>query len=241
MKLIIANWKMNPKNETAALALAKVSDVDGVIVCPPFPFVSAIGKKLKRADLGVQDIGAEEEGAFTGQVSGRQVKGYGATYAIVGHSERRRLGEGNDLIAKKVMTALKCGLTPILCVGETRDEHVTGRTKEIVERQLELGLSLLGRQIPAAKVIIAYEPVWAISGGDPLSESDTPENAAAVIAYIRERLKHAPVRAAVIYGGSVHAENVASFLSQEGIDGVLIGGASIRPEFKTIIKTVAGL
>ncbi len=241
MKLVIANWKMNPKNEAAALALAKVADAEGVVVCPPFPFVPALAKKLKRADLGVQDIGAEEEGAFTGQVSGKQVKGYGVGYAIVGHSERRRLGEGNDLIAKKVMAALKAGITPILCVGESRDEHVTGRTKEIVERQLELGLSLLGRQVPAAKVVIAYEPVWAISGGDPLSESDTPENAANVIAYIRERLKHAPVRATVIYGGSVNAENVTSFLNQEGIDGVLVGGASIRPEFKTIIKSAAEL
>ena len=241
MKLVIANWKMYPKNEAAALVLAKIADAEGVVVCPPFPFIPAVAKKLKRADLGVQDIGAEDEGAFTGQVGGKQVKGYGVAYAIIGHSERRRLGEGNDLIAKKVMAAIKSGIIPILCVGESRDEHVTGRTKEIVERQLELGLSLLGRQVPAAKVVIAYEPVWAISGGDPLSESDTPENAANIIAYIRERLKHIPVRATVIYGGSVTAGNAASFLVEKGIDGVLVGGASIHPEFKTIVKVAAEL
>jgi triosephosphate isomerase len=239
MKLLIANWKMNPKNEAAALALTKIADVDGVIVCPPTLFVPAVTKKLKRADLGVQDVSAEEEGAFTGQISAKQAKSYRAAYVIVGHSERRRLGEGNDVIAKKVAAVLKNGMTPILCVGESRDEHVTGRTKEIVERQLELGLSLIGRQVPAAKVIIAYEPVWAISGGDPLAESDTPENAAEVIKYIRERLKGVPVRALVLYGGSVNAENISQFLTQDVIDGVLVGGASIRPEFKAMIKAAA--
>lgn len=237
MKLLIANWKMNPKNEAAALALTKLADADGVIVCPPALFVPAVTKKLKKADLGVQDISAEEEGAFTGQMSAKQAKSYGVAYALVGHSERRRLGEGNDVIAKKVATALKSGVTPVLCVGESRDEHVTGRTKEIVERQLELGLSLIGRQVPAARVIVAYEPVWAISGGDPLAESDTPENAAEVIKYIRERLKGVPVRAMVLYGGSVNAENIAQFLAQDTIDGVLVGGASIRPEFKAMIKS----
>lgn len=239
MKLVIANWKMNPKNEAAALALIKLADAEGVVICPPALFLPVVAKKVKRADMGAQDVSAEDEGAFTGQVSSRQVKSYGAAYVIIGHSERRRLGEGNDLVAKKVSAVLKSGMTPILCIGESRDEHVTGRTKEIVERQLELGLSLIGRQVPAAKIIIAYEPVWAISGGDPLSESDTPENAVEIIAYIRERLRGVPVRATVIYGGSVNAENAASFLSQGAIDGVLVGGASIRPEFKTIVKIAA--
>jgi triosephosphate isomerase len=241
MKLLIANWKMHPVTEKQALALTKVADAEGVIVCPPSLFVPTITKKLKRADLGAQDIASEDEGAFTGQISGKQLKSYGVTHVIVGHSERRRLGEGNDLIAKKVAAALRNGIMPILCIGESRDEHVTGRTKEIVERQLELGLSLVGRQVPAARVIIAYEPVWAISGGDPLVESDTPENAGEIIAYIRERLKHVPVRANVIYGGSANAENLAGFLAQAGIDGVLVGGASIRPEFKTMIKTAREL
>lgn len=236
MKLVIANWKMNPKNEAAALALAKLADAEGVIVCPPALFLPALSKKLKRADLGVQDVSFEEEGAFTGQISGKQVKSYGATFVIVGHSERRKLGEGNDVIAKKVALVLKNGMTPILCVGENRDEHVTGRTKEIVERQLELGLALIGRQVPAAKIIIAYEPVWAISGGDPLVESDTPDNAAEIINYIRERLRGVPVRARVIYGGSVNEENLGSFLAQDTVDGVLVGGASIRPEFKAMVK-----
>ncbi len=241
MKLIIANWKMNPKSEKEALALAKVADAEGVIVCPPALFLSAVGGKLKRADLGAQDVSAEEEGAFTGQISARQVKNCGVTHVLVGHSERRKMGEGNDIVARKVATVLKNGMIPILCVGESRDEHVTGRTKEIVERQLELGLSLVSRQVPAARLIVAYEPVWAISGGDPLVESDTPENASEVISYIRERLKHVPVRPLVLYGGSVNAENIASFLVYKTIDGVLVGGASIRPEFKAMIKAVAEL
>ncbi|MDO8601704.1 MAG: triose-phosphate isomerase [bacterium] len=236
MKLLIANWKMNPNSEKQALALAKLADSDGVVVCPPFPFITAISKKIKRADLGAQDVSSEDEGAFTGQVSGKQLKSLGVMYVILGHSERRRLGEGNDLVAKKVMVTIQNGLTPILCVGENKDEHVTGRTKEIIERQLDLNLALIGRQVPAARIIIAYEPVWAISGGDPLSESDTPENAAEIVAFIRERLKGVPVRATVIYGGSVNAENIASFLAQKEIDGVLVGGASLRPEFRSIVK-----
>lgn len=241
MKLIIANWKMNPMTEKQALSLLKGVDVEGVTICPPTPFLGAIGKKLKRADLGAQDVFFENEGAFTGQVSGKQLKGLGVSRVIIGHSERRRIGEGNDVVAKKVAAAIGNGLMPILCVGETKDEHVTGRTKEIVERQLELGLSLVIRQVPAVKIIIAYEPVWAISGGDPLAESDTPENAAMIIAYIRERLKALPVRASVIYGGSVNTENVHPFLEQEGIDGVLVGGASLRPEFKQMVKIASDL
>lgn len=238
-KLIIANWKMHPRTEREALALATASDHEGVVFCPPFPFIPALAKKLKRADMGAQDVFFEDEGAYTGQVSPKQLKGFKVSYVIVGHSERRRLGEDNDMVAKKVAAALKNGITPILCIGETKDEHVTGRTKEIVERQLELGLSLIGRQVPAAKVIITYEPVWAISGDDPLVESDTPENAGEVIAYIRERLKNIPVRAAVIYGGSVNLENIESFLAQAGIDGVLVGGASVRSEFKQMVKIAA--
>ncbi len=236
MKLIIANWKMHPKNEKEALALAKVADQDGVVVCPPFPFLPAISKKLKKADLGAQDTFFEDEGAFTGQVSPKQLKTFKVSHVIVGHSEKRRLGEGNDVIAKKMAAAVKNGLVPILCIGESRDEHVTGRTKEIVERQLELGLSLIGRQVPAARVIIAYEPVWAISGGDPLIDADTPENAAEVVTYIKERLRHVPVRAAVVYGGSVNLSDLGGFLAQSVIDGVLVGGASIHPEFKAMIK-----
>jgi len=232
---------MHPKTEKQALDLAKSADTEGVIICPPAIFLSALAKKLKRADLGAQDISAEDEGAFTGQISGKQLKGYGVSYVLVGHSERRRLGEGNEMIAKKVAATLRSGMTPILCIGESRDEHVTGRTKEIVERQLELGLSLVSRQVPAARIIVAYEPVWAISGGDPLVESDTPENAAEVIAYIGERLKGVPVRAGVIYGGSVNMQNINIFLAQGVVGGVLVGGASIRPEFKGMVKAASAV
>jgi len=236
MKLIIANWKMHPKTQKEALALAKIADQDGVVICPSFLFLPAVAEKLKKADLGAQDAFFEDEGAFTGQTSPKQLKSFKVSYVIIGHSEKRRMGEGNDVIAKKVAAVIKNGMIPVLCIGETKDEHVTGRTKEIVERQLELGLSLVNRQVPPAKVVIAYEPIWAISGGDPLAEADTPENAAEVITYIKERLKNVPVRTAVIYGGSANATNIRSFLDQNVIDGALVGGASIRPEFKEIMK-----
>jgi triosephosphate isomerase len=238
MKLLIANWKMNPKTEAQAIALAKASDAEGVVVCPPFPFLPAVKKVLKQAALGAQDAFFEDEGAFTGQVSPKQLKDLGVSYVIVGHSERRALGDTNEMIAKKVAAVIKSGLTPILCIGESRNERATGRTKEIVERQLELGLSLIAASKPA-KVIITYEPVWAISGGDPLSESDTPENAAEMIAYLRDLLKNAKVRPTLIYGGSANAQNSVALFNQKEIEGLLVGRASTTAEFKAMIKAAA--
>ncbi len=236
MKLLIANWKMNPTAEKQAIALAKQADAEGVVVCPPFPYLSVVAKVLKKAELGAQNAYIEDEGAFTGETSPKQLKGYGVGYVIVGHSDRRRLGETNELVASKVAAVIKSSMVPILCVGETKNEHETGRTREIVERQLELGLSLIGRQVPAPKIIVTYEPVWAISGGDRDHEIDNPEEAAEVIAYLRKQLVQFPVRAMVIYGGSTKADNLVGLFSQKDIDGALVGGASLRPEFKKMIK-----
>ncbi|MBI3114564.1 MAG: triosephosphate isomerase, partial [Candidatus Harrisonbacteria bacterium] len=144
MKLIIANWKMNPTMLEEAVALARATDIEGLVIAPPFPFLEAVGKELKHALLGAQDLFWENPptgGAFTGEVSADELKALGARYVIVGHSERRKnLGETDEMIAKKMKAASDSGLIPVLCVGESREEHDAGRAKEIVNRELRLGL-----------------------------------------------------------------------------------------------------
>src|SRR3989344_6213851 len=141
-KIIIANWKLNPSSVAEAKKLAKASDLSGLIICPPFPYLEEVGAVIKKAKLGAQDIFWEEKGAFTGEVSGSQEKDLGAEYVIIGHSERRQnLGETDAMVAKKIFAAMNDGLTPVLCVGETQAERDKNKTKEVVERELRTGLS----------------------------------------------------------------------------------------------------
>lgn len=226
-KVIVANWKMNPSTLAEAKKLAKESDLEGLIVCPPFPFLEAVASTLKAAKLGAQDLFWEEIGAYTGEVSAGELKNVGVEYVIIGHSERRQnLGETDQMVAKKIAAAIKGGLKPILCVGETRAERNAGRAELIIERELETGLSLVkGRE---AEVIIAYEPIWAIGTGKP----DTPENMSEMVKFI----KRIALVDKVIYGGSVTSENAEKFLKKKDISGALVGGASLKG--KEITKIV---
>src|SRR3989344_8370843 len=145
-KLIIANWKMNPTSLKEAEKLAQESDVEGLVICPPFLFLEEVSKIIKKAKLGAQDCFWEEKGAYTGEISPKELKSLGVEYVIIGHSERRQnLGETDEIVAKKIKAAVEEGLTPILCVGETRAERDAGKTKEVVERELKVGLSLVGQ------------------------------------------------------------------------------------------------
>ena len=226
-KIIIANWKMNPGSAKEAKALAKASDIAGLIVCPPFPYLEDVAGILKKAKLGAQDLFWEEKGAFSGEVSGTQEKELGAEFVIIGHSERRiNLGETDDMVAKKVRAAVNDGLVPILCVGETRAEKDKNKTREVVERQLRVGLSrILTEQ---KEVIVAYEPVWAIGTGNP----DTPMNMLGMVKYMKDLLKNigSQLSVNIIYGGSVKPDNVAQFMEHKEIEGALIGGASLKGE-----------
>lgn len=235
---------MNPSTEADAVKLAKATDAKGVVVCPPFPFISAASKVLKKAALGAQDMFWEEAGPFTGEVSSSELASYGVTHVILGHSERRAaLGETDEMVAKKLARALSEGVTPIVCIGETKTEHDAGQTKEVVNRQLRTALSLIpagaGEEHPL--VYIAYEPVWAISTnqvGDPVAE--TPEHAVSVIHYMQGIIRGVPVAPLFIYGGSVNATNLGSFLGHPEIAGALVGGASLRSaEFKKMIAIAA--
>lgn len=253
-KLIVANWKLNPtsKNEAERLLRAVLKggpyNVD-LVLAPPFVWLEAVGKIVKRArgvSLGAQDLFWEDSGAYTGEISGKMLRGLGATYVIIGHSERKiHLGETDEMINKKVRAAFKAGLKPILCVGERErpESHRSGVFQgpigEIIESQLKVAL----RDVPKARIndlTVAYEPVWAIGTGIP----DTPEDAMSAAIFIRrivgklfgsalgEKLR-------VIYGGSVNAKNAASFINEDGIDGALVGGASLdAAEFVKLLKSL---
>ncbi|TAK03864.1 triose-phosphate isomerase [Patescibacteria group bacterium] len=246
MKTVIANWKMNVgTRESVALARGVLLALRGrscfpeTVLCPPFPALSEVRKVLARshASLGAQDLFWEDAGAFTGEVSPRMLLEHGVTHAIIGHSERRQhLGETDEMVGKKTRAALEAGLNAILCVGETAAERDAGAQEAVVERQLRAALTG-ARPKGQARLLVAYEPVWAIGTG----RSASPADAAAMHAHVRSLVaKLAPAlssRLSVLYGGSVDGKNAHSFLREKEVDGVLVGGASVKhTEFAEILS-----
>lgn len=227
---------MNPATLVEAKALAKASDVDGLVICPPFLFIEEVGLKIKKAKLGAQDLFWENlGGAFTGEVSAEELKSLGVGYVIIGHSERRKnVGETDEMVAKKMDAALKAGLKPILCVGEPREIRDKGKTKEFVENQLRIDLSKIITD--SAEIIVAYEPIWAIGTGNP----DTPENMSNMVKFIKELLVKlgSKLRVHIIYGGSVTSVNAESFFQHREIEGALVGGASLKGDEITKIVEI---
>ena len=250
-KLFAANWKMNltPVEGRALIAALRVildpraaqlaRDRD-VIVAPAFPVLAAAAQALAGASiaLGAQNMHFEEKGAFTGEVSAAMLRAFGVTYVIVGHSERRQLFlESDELVGKRAAAVAAARFVPILCVGETADERDRGRTLEVVMRQLQAGLAGISTE-QARRVVIAYEPVWAIGTG----RTATPEQAATVHGALREALRDrfgATTADAlpILYGGSVTPENVDSLLAKPDIDGALVGGASLKADSFARIAT----
>lgn len=238
VKLLIFNWKMNPLTLREALALAKVSDAPNVVVAPPFVFIEEAGKKLKKAKLGAQDLFWEVGGAFTGEISPKELKKLGVKYVIVGHSERRhKLGETDEVIAKKAEAAIENKLIPVLCVGETFTEKRAGEKELVLKRQLVKGLSRVrSHKSLVGKLVIAYEPVWAIGTGHP----ESPESALETIKFIKALMvKYYAVSPKVLYGGSVNSHNLKDYLQYKEVDGALVGGASLnKNEIRAIIKII---
>lgn len=244
--LVVANWKMNPVSLKDAKALfvairtsaKKVTDVE-VVVAPPYPFVSELAKLSPSGSLGVgaQDVFYEEKGAFTGEVSPLMLATTGVTYVIIGHSERRALGETNEMIHKKVLAALKAKLNPILCVGEaTRDQN--GHFYDHIATQLRVALGA----VPATRlkhITVAYEPIWAIGTGKNATASDVEEMQLFIRKILTELFGRAGAqKVRILYGGSVKADNAATLFTAGSVDGFLVGGASLKPqEFKTIIAS----
>lgn len=236
-KLLAANWKLNPTTTREALKLAKASDQKGVLICPPFPFLSTVKSNLKRAKLCAQDAFWENRGAYTGEISPEALKRIGITHVIIGHSERRKyLKETDEMINQKVKAVLKTNLKIILCVGEPYSIRRKGfaAAKRFVASQLKKDLAGVSKK-QRAGIIIAYEPIWAIGTG----KSDNPPETAEMSAFIKNFLAAKPytLNPRVLYGGSTNSKNIKDFLKHKEIDGALVGGASIKAEeFKKMIR-----
>jgi len=236
--LVAGNWKMhgsraeNTSLVESLLDLLKPDSKAEVLLCPPFVYLWETGRLLKDTEvaLGAQSLCAEAIGAFTGEVSGAMLRDVGCGYVLVGHSERRQLyGENDALVARKFVAAQGQSLLPVLCVGETLEERESGRTNEVVARQLDAVLSVSG-VASLAQAVIAYEPVWAIGTGRTAS----PEQAQEVHAMIRARVAALDGTIArsvrILYGGSVKASNARELFAMADIDGGLVGGASLKAE-----------
>ena len=238
--IVAGNWKMNLDHiEGASLAKRIAAGLEGrdpaceIILIPPFTALHAVVEAVdgSRIATGAQNLWYEEKGAFTGEISAGMIHSLGCRYVLVGHSERRHvIGEGSDILAKKLRASLSGGLSPIYCVGETLDERENGMASKVVTEQI--GDVLKGLSVEEmGRTVIAYEPVWAIGTG----KTATPDDAGAMHAVIRGVLGEtvgAPVAAEtpILYGGSVKPGNAASLLAMEDIDGALVGGASLDAE-----------
>ncbi|PZE19319.1 triose-phosphate isomerase [Paenibacillus xerothermodurans] len=235
--IIAGNWKMfKTASEAAAFvnAVKGHAEIEGVesVICAPFTalpmLVSVKGTWLK---VGAQNLHWEDNGAFTGEISGVMLKDLGVDYVIIGHSERRAyFGETDETVNKKVHAAFKHGLTPIVCVGEKLEERDAGQTKQVCKEQTEAAFAGLSAE-QAGLVVIAYEPIWAIGTG----KSSTAADANEVISYIRELIaglyrKDVADAVRIQYGGSVKPNNIAEYMRESDIDGALVGGASLEPD-----------
>jgi len=248
--LLAANWKMNPVDGGEAVDIVRgvlpvagaSADAVEVVLCPPFPWLLGVAEVLEGSSvkLGAQDCFWEKSGAYTGEVSPAMLRGW-CQWVIVGHSERRiYLGETDDMVAKKAATALSSDLNVIVCVGELEDHYDAGKSDEIVTAQVKGSLALASAD-DSARLVIAYEPVWAIGTG----KNADPEHAYKTMRLIRKVVGEligagAARKVRVLYGGSVNAANVESYVELPLCDGCLVGGASLKPdEFAQIVKVTA--
>lgn len=243
--LIVANWKCNPSTLKEGEELVKEIEegINGfnsaeVVICPPFVFIPFL---IQRSDLlfGAQNCFSEDKGPFTGEISIKMLEEVGVKYVIVGHSERRNtFKETSEEINLKLLRALDSSITPILCIGESREERQSGKTFNVLTEQLEKCLLGVSKD-NSSKIILAYEPVWAIGTGESANISDIGE----VRVFIREFLsnkfgKENCEKIRILYGGSVDSNNIHSFIAEARMNGALVGGASLKAnEFLKLIKT----
>jgi len=246
IKVLAANWKMYKTPDQTCdffrdfLPLVSGHVRDEIVLCPPFLDLPAAIEAAAGSNvaIGGQNVHWKEEGAFTGETSAAQLLAVGATHVIIGHSERRQyFGETDDTVNLRLKMALEAGLIPICCVGEVLEEREAGLTDDVLRRQCVRAFHAVSAK-KAAKLIVAYEPVWAIGTG----KTATPELAAQAHAVIRREAieifgEEFAGKLRILYGGSVKPENVSSLMSQEEIDGALVGGASLDPKsFAAIVK-----
>ncbi|UCC23054.1 MAG: triose-phosphate isomerase [Planctomycetota bacterium] len=247
---VAGNWKMNTDSHTSvslaeavASGSSDIAEQVHIAVIPPFVYIPAVVKAVSNARIavGAQDVYYEQKGAFTGEISSSMLKDIGCTYALCGHSERRHvIGETDELVNKKVGAAISGGLLPILCVGELIEQRKASQTEQVVTKQIKNGLQGLSAGKVSA-VTIAYEPVWAIGTG----LTATPQQAQEVHALIRKLIgemydSQLAGEIRILYGGSVKPSNAAELMAQADIDGLLVGGASLKADdFVSIIQAAA--
>ncbi|WP_418235891.1 triose-phosphate isomerase [Cupriavidus malaysiensis] len=234
-KLVIGNWKMHGSlaaNEALLAAIKAAPARARLAVCAPFPYLAQCQALLRGSAVawGAQDVSAEARGAFTGEVAASMLVDFGVSYALVGHSERRSYhGETDAVVAAKALRALDAGIVPVVCVGETLAQREAGETEAVVGRQLQAVLDALSVE-QLGRVVLAYEPVWAIGTG----KTATSAQAQAVHAFLRAQVAACDAGVAqgmaILYGGSVKPDNAAELFSMADIDGGLIGGASLKSE-----------
>lgn len=234
-KLIAGNWKMNGGRASARALASDIArraehrSTPSIALCPPFPLISLVGEAIAGSSvaLGGQDCHQKEKGPHTGDVSASLLADLGCTYVIVGHSERRTdHGEGDAAVAAKATAALAAGLKPIICVGETDAERERGQTRSVVERQIKGSWPAGGS---AERCVIAYEPVWAIGTGKTPTLADV-EDVHRHIRLVAQAIGVAAEQLAILYGGSVKGSNAKDLLAVKGVDGALVGGASLDAE-----------
>lgn len=243
-RIVIANWKMNPQSQKEAevlfraIAKNKNSKKIDVVICPPVLYIEKFKKISSKIVLGAQNVFYEKKGAFTGEISADMLSSIGAKYVIIGHSERRSLGETNQDVNRKIKASLSSGIIPIVCIGEIeRDEN--HEYFNIIKNQIEECLDGVHKDM-LSKIIIAYEPVWALSttlGHKDATALDSFEMSIFIKKIISDKFKGKIVMPRIIYGGSVDDKNCADFLTNGGVAGVLVGGASLNAnKFLTIIN-----
>lgn len=247
-KFIIANWKMNPENLAEAKKLflgikqtaSKLKNVQTVFA-PPFVYLNELNKLYTghRIELAGQDVFWEKKGSFTGEISSLMLKDSGATYIIVGHSERRALGESDIDVNRKILTVTKSGLITVLCIGESNRDHKNGTHLSFLTRQLEIALKDVSKN-KLSKVIIAYEPIWAI--GKDEEEAMKPEELYETVIFIKKVMvnifgKNSALKVPILYGGSAKKGNTEALLTKGMVDGLLVGHASLKiTEFSDMLR-----
>jgi triosephosphate isomerase (TIM) len=243
-KLVVGNWKMNGSRANNATLLAGIVEGLGngkaqAAVCVPAPYLQQCADTLAGSQLawGAQDVSIHASGAYTGEVAASMLTDFGCRYVIVGHSERRAYhGETDQQVAQKALAALNAGLTPIVCVGETLDQREAGQTNVVVNKQLSAVLELIEGDA-AERIVVAYEPVWAIGTGKTATPAMAQEVHAQLRGQLRERSAQAAEKVAILYGGSMKPDNAAELMAQADIDGGLIGGAALKAaDFLAIIN-----
>lgn len=247
--LVIANWKMNGSRELVKSLSATLRDERSqfqdvsVVICPPFTLISELAGQCYYDDIavGAQNVSERDAGAYTGEVSTHQLQELGVNYVLVGHSERRQwFAETNEVVNAKALAALNSDMTAVICVGENKAQRDEGKTWDVVCEQTRSALANVPKE-KAGKIVLAYEPVWAIGTGETASPQQAQDVHEKLRALVTEQFGAIGEKIALLYGGSVKADNAAELFTQKDIDGGLIGGASLKAsDFVTICQAAQG-